>query len=149
MKKITLIMALVLLSVLAGVRTTNAQVTNAVIVDIPFDFYIGNSNLPAGQYTVKPFGSSPEGMMAISNQEGKILRVFLVGSAELSVSPHNAELVFEHVADRYFLYEVFDQENPLGALLQKSHIERNLEHEAVATGDANYVTVAALNSASR
>src|SRR5690349_22559106 len=98
MKKITLIMAIVCLSILAGASTTNAQVTDAVTVDIPFDFYIGNSNLPAGQYTVKPFGASPQGMMAISNNERKILRVFLVGSAQLPVTPHNAELVFEHIA---------------------------------------------------
>jgi len=149
MKKITLIIAIGCLSILAGAGTTNAQVTDAVKVDVPFDFYIGNSNLPAGQYTVKPFGASPEGMLAISNDEGKILSVFLVGSAQLPVTPHNAELVFEHVADRYFLYEVFNQENPYGALLQKTHIERNLEHEAVVTGGANYVTVAALNGASR
>lgn len=148
MKKLLTIVATLALSVLGGVGTARAQVVDAVLANIPFDFTVGKVTLPAGQYTVKPFGSLPGNLMAISNREGKIQQVFIIEDTQANQPPQQAELIFHRVGDQYFLYKVFDPENRIGAELPKPRAERRLEKEEAVTGSSSYVTVAALNASS-
>lgn len=148
MKKLLTIIATLSLLTLTGVGTARAQVVDAVQANIPFAFTVGTLTLPAGQYTVKPFGSMPQNLMAISDQEGKIQQVFMIEDTRANKAPHRAELIFHRVGGQYFLYKVFDPENQIGAELPEPRAERRLEKEAAVTGGSSYVTVVALNHAS-
>lgn len=148
MKKLLTIIATLSLLTMMEVGTARAQVVDAVVANIPFAFTVGKITLPAGQYTVKPFGSMPENFMAISNQEGKIQQVFMIEDTQANKPPHQAELIFHRVGGQYFLYKVFDPENQSGAQLQEPRAERRLEKEAAVTGGSSYVTVVGLNAAS-
>ena len=104
MKKLLTIVATLSLFALAEVVTARAQVVDAVVANIPFEFTVGTKTLPAGLYTVKPFGSMPENLMTISNQEGKIQQVFMIEDTQAYKPPHQAELIFHRVRGQYFLY---------------------------------------------
>ena len=146
MKKLLTIIATLSLFALVGTGTARAQVTDAVVADIPFEFTVDNATLPAGRYTIKPFGAIPENLMAIASEEGKILRVFIIHDEKAKEPPHQAELLFHRVGDRYFLHQVFDQENGIGAELRETRVERRLETQAAKTNNDGYVTVAALTT---
>lgn len=147
MKKLLTIIATLSLLAVVGTGTARAQVTDAVVADIPFEFTVVNMTLPAGRYTVKPFGEMPGNLMAIVSEEGKILRMFTIESAQVNEPPRDAELIFHRVGDHYFLYEIFEQANSLGVMIPKPRAERRLEKEAAVTGESSYVTVAALKTA--
>jgi hypothetical protein len=146
MKKLLTIIATLSLFAVAGVGTARAQVIDAVVAEIPFDFNIGDTSLPPGKYTVGRCGSMTGRFLAISNDEGKILRLFLVEAAEANKPPQQAELIFHRVGDQYFLYEIFDPGSQIGAELPEPRAERQLEKKAAVTGGSSYVTVAGLNS---
>jgi len=148
MKKLLTIIATLSLLILAEVGTARAQVVDAVVANIPFEFTVGKMTLPSGQYTIKPFGSMPGNLMAISNEEGKILQVFIIGDTQAKVPPQQAELIFHRLGDQYFLYKVFDQGNQIGGELRKPSAERRLEKEEAMTG-SSYVTVVALNASTK
>jgi len=147
MKKLLTIIATLSLLAIVETGTARAQVTDAVVADIPFEFTVVNMTLPAGRYTVKPFGEMPGNLMAIVSEEGKILRMFTIESAQVNEPPRDAELIFHRVGDHYFLYEIFEQANSLGVMLPKPSAERRLEKEAAVPGESSYVTVAALKTA--
>lgn len=151
MNKLLPIIGTVTLLALTGAGTARAQVTDAVKADIPFAFTVGKITLPAGQYIIRPVDSPLEKFMTISDTKGKYLGVFSYEDAQAKEEPRQAELIFEHVGDRYFLYEVFDPANPLGAEIPKSHTERRLEKQMAVnmTTAGNTVTVLAVNADSQ
>ncbi len=149
MKKLFTIIATISLLALAGVGTARAQVINAVVANIPFDFTVGNKTMPSGQYTVKPVDSSPGSLMTISYKEGKVLEVFGIENAQAKGEPHQAELIFHHVGDRYFLSEIFDSWNPAGAEVRRPRAERRFEKEEAMAGRSSYVTVVAFSASSK
>ncbi len=147
MKKLMTMIATLSLLAMVGAGTARAQVIDAIVADIPFDFTVGTQTLPAGRYTVKPLGEITGSTMIISSAEGKNLQVFTTQNAQMNKAPHDAELIFHRVGDQYFLYEVFEQANPLGAMLPKPHAERRLEKEEAMNRDSGNVTVVAVKAA--
>ena len=143
MKKLLTMIAIFSLLAIAGAGTARGQVVNSVVADIPFEFTVRNVTLPAGRYTVKPFGEMPGSVMALVSEEGKILTVFTTEDAQVNTPPRDAELIFRRVADQYFLYEVFNQANGLGVMLPKPRAERRLEKEEAVDANSGYVTVVA------
>src|ERR1051325_423056 len=143
MKKLLTMIATLSLLAIVGARTARAQVVDGIKVDIPFEFTVRNTTLPAGSYTVKPFGELPESLMAIASAEGKILAVFSIQDAQMINPPKDSELIFHRVGDQYFLYEVFEQGEGIGAMLPKPRAERRLEKEEAVNPDSSTITVVA------
>jgi hypothetical protein len=104
---------------------------------IPFDFQVGNSTLPAGEYLIQ-------------NQDG-VLIVKGMGSRPVSVISHShattrpnapgqGEVVFNRYGDTYFLTRVWTPESNDGREVVKSPREKEL---AARGGFAQSATVAA------
>ncbi|HJQ23797.1 MAG TPA: hypothetical protein VKA60_07755 [Blastocatellia bacterium] len=146
MKKRLTIIATFSLFAIIGASTARAQVVDGIKADIPFEFTVRNLTLPAGSYTIKPLNSAPGPMMVITTAEGKAMTVFPTMDAQLHQPPRDAELVFHRVGDQYFLYEVFEQGNSLGAMLPRPRAERRLEKEEAVNRDSSYVTVVGLKT---
>jgi len=75
----------------------------ALKADIPFAFTVGDTPLPAGEYTI----SSPvSGLIRVSND-----RTHDVATVSTSHGNHdagtNSKLLFNRYGDRYFLHRVF------------------------------------------
>ena len=129
-----------LLAVVGG--TARAQVVDPIVADIPFDFIVRGTTLPAGHYTVKRFGSNPEVMEVLGDDNHRTPVLFMVESAQVSKEPHRSELIFNRVGDQYFLSEVFEAGDRTGVEVPRSRTERRLEKEGVMI----HITVPGLNA---
>jgi hypothetical protein len=100
---VSLIVASVVLSVMCiNPHVAHAQ-SEALVAEIPFDFYVGTLKLPAGQYTVK------------AQADPALLRVY-DGNGHVSLTYSNgvhrpggtlrSEMLFNRYGDQYFLSEV-------------------------------------------
>lgn len=75
--------------------------------DIPFDFTVQKTTLPAGHYAMSATGTSHDLMLIQNEDTGKQILV-LASSSECgyrSAGDKNVA-VFDHVGDRYFLNDV-------------------------------------------
>ena len=105
MKRITAL-ALFTIASLASYTATTAQ-QPGMRAKIPFDFTVGNTWLPAGEYTIN---SPSESVVRLRNADnGSTATVVSTHSNHYSVSVN--ELVFLRYGDRYFLHCVLDGSN--------------------------------------
>src|SRR5258706_3087026 len=90
---------------------TQAQIIGNAAADVPFQFHVGNTTLPAGKYVIHQLEGSDLTMMEISTADGKHSALFSVESAEAKTTPEKTELIFNKYRDQYFLSELFDEGN--------------------------------------
>ncbi|HWQ33485.1 MAG TPA: hypothetical protein VNQ79_11575 [Blastocatellia bacterium] len=121
-----------------------AGLSTRVSASIPFDFMIGNKQLPAGKYTVER--GNVYGTLVIRSTETKGIAVFQT----LEASGRNnteAKLVFRRYGNQYFLAQVHDGLST-GSELIKSKAEREAaragrDHLALNSGEPEIISVVA------
>jgi|SRR5438067_11417751 len=122
----SLLAAVVLLT--AG--SLNAQTSNPMKANIPFDFEAGNKSYPAGAYRVSSI--SQMGDLSIA---GYGLTSGLASSHSIqSNSPSGStKLVFHRYGDRYFLYQIWVAGEDRGRELPTTRVEKELASNATAS----------------
>ncbi len=93
----------------------HAQIIGDLEVNIPFQFHVGNTKLPAGKYASA---------------------LFEVQQAEANSTPAKSELIFNKYGNRYFLAKLFDEGNPSGSEVAKSRYEKKVS-QATAEAQAH------------
>lgn len=99
MKRITAIAFFALAALVAG--TAVAQ-DRAVKANVPFDFTVGNTHIPAGSYTIS--STRTTSIVELRNAAGNV-HIFGTGYANGKQSAAS-KLVFDKWGDRYFLREI-------------------------------------------
>jgi hypothetical protein len=96
--------ALALFTLVALVAIPGAMAQGVALrADIPFGFTVGNTALPAGEYTV----SSPvSGLIRIVNDDTQAAATVAASHGNHD-SGHDNKLVFSRYGDRYFLHRIF------------------------------------------
>lgn len=130
-KKLVQIVATISLVVATMAGAAHAQtLADRIKVNIPFDFQIAETKLPAGEYYVRrPPQSSSDTILMMSNvHDGRtILRLT---SAVQTLEPKNkATLVFHRYGDQYFLFQVWPAGGETGRALPKSRSEREAKEK--------------------
>lgn len=105
---------------------THAQIIGEIKADIPFQFYAGTANLPAGEYVLRMMDNSNLRIMEIRSADGATSALFLVGDTRADSVPRTGELIFNKYGNLYFLSSVFDEGNPDGSEVPKSQYEKNV-----------------------
>ena len=117
---------------LAGLTTTFgwAGAPNDVKANIPFAFNIGNTSLPAGEYTLASHHGSR--VIYVEDARGAVRVVFqlMVGAAPVSGS--DSKLVFRAYGTRYYLGGVWNATMRSGGGLLKTAAEREMEIASAA-----------------
>ena len=117
MKRITAL-ALFTIASLTSFSAATAQ-EPGMKAKIPFDFTVGNTTLPAGEYTIK----SPAQWLVWIQNANSASSAAVIGTPSNQDSGSVSELVFRKYGDRYFLHCVLDG----------SHSSMNLD---IASGKA-------------
>lgn len=104
--KLNMLFAVLVIGMTLTIGSAFGQTT--VRVDIPFDFTVENSMLPAGQYTVSPLhvGST---VLAIRSLDGRRQIAVQTSAAESVKAPSENKLIFRHYGDQYFLSRIWGQ----------------------------------------
>jgi hypothetical protein len=100
-----------------------AQQIEAMHVNIPFDFRIGDQLVPSGTYLIQ---SSATAIM-LREVDGRMLGVsFLTIPESRLAAPAKSELVFNRYGNDYFLASVWSRDSKNGRALPKSKQEKRI-----------------------
>jgi hypothetical protein len=109
---------------------TQAQLTGTIEADIPFQFYAGNSKLPAGKYHFRMMDDSNLTLIEVSKPDGSVAVLLPVRQAEANSAPPKSELVFNKYGDKYFLEKLFDEGDANGSKVNESSYEKRVGRAA-------------------
>jgi hypothetical protein len=108
-------------TVLLLATAAQAQTTN-VKANIPFDFVVGDHAYPAGEYTIKSLSQAGPALR-IDNQDESEQGVTLSNSCNKVQPAEGTTLVFRHLGDSYFLYQIWTEGKTSGRELPMSKAE--------------------------
>jgi hypothetical protein len=136
MKKLYFTLALAVMSVLGLHGSSLAQEPDAIVVKVPFDFFVGNRSMPAGTYS---FGRvfTDQHSSFILHGDGR--SAIVLPTAVDETSAFEAKLTFEHSGDKYFLDKI---KTPAGiytiaAPRPMPVVGRTTDKNAVSAGGTN------------
>ncbi len=115
----------VLFLVFGGISASAQSHEQLMTVQVPFDFQVGRTLLPAGKYLIKRDSQNPQ-ILQIQSSDQKIWA--LVNTFPLSPSKRQSgtSLMFKGYDDKHFLSEVRFSSEGTGYLLIESKAERKL-----------------------
>ena len=133
-----------LVSMLAAGAPASAQSVKRLKAQVPFDFYVGDSLISAGDCTVASVTSDGSGLRISNGKEGEII---LTNQASSSANDKGSpRLVFHKYGDQYFLAAVWGADQDGRAMIESKR-ERRLRKEMRAAWHAaaepEIVTIAA------
>lgn len=92
----------------------HAQILETVHATIHHSFMVGNTTLPAGDYTFRVVPSSGQKLMTVTSADGKTQAIFPVRSSVDASTPGHTELVFAHDGDIALLSHIYANGNRNG-----------------------------------
>ena len=117
---------LILLFAVAAPLQAGSILDHEMTVTVPFEFAAGDKVLPAGDYTVQV---NPERGSVVLRGEGHRSQILLTIRKKSRTVPVLGKLVFQRYGTRFFLAEVWSQNNATGATLAPSAREKELARE--------------------
>ncbi len=105
MKKLGLFAVVALVLALCASAAFAQMQSSRVVANVPFTFYVGKTELPAGRYEVYPANQTAMDLVIRNLGSGKAI-VMPVRTRIESSEFGNPELVFQRVDDKSYLSEV-------------------------------------------
>src|SRR5437868_12442133 len=100
-----------------------ARTPEEITVNIPFDFTVGQTTLPAGTYTIDRTSANTTEVFSICDADGQVKAVFNTHTVEAEALSAMTRLEFRQYGDRYFLGQIWSSRNN-GHELPQSGLER-------------------------
>jgi frataxin-like iron-binding protein CyaY len=138
LKAVTMLMVIITLA-FASALASSAQ-TRSLVVNIPFEFSVGNKTLPAGEYIVNYASQASREGLTIQKNDGSANAISMTMNVTSREPQKQARLVFNKYGDRHFLSQIWMASRTSGRELNKSRSERALETE-LAKSDVKAETV--------
>jgi len=131
---------ILLVGVLAAAAQAQTSSAQKMVANIPFTFNVGQTELPAGKYTITVVNpSSDRKVLQIRNADGHS-SAMIQTTSELRNAAGNAKLVFHRYGDRYFFAQAQMAGDMTSLAAVKTKAERT-EREAIAKAGKKSVVV--------
>ena len=118
----------------ATVVSVSGQVHNRLIVNVPFDFYIGDQKLDAGEYVVESMNKSADGTaLRFAKNDGT--RTVLVKLSPMEIDwrqNSTAMITFNRYGAAYYLTAIKNPGETFGARAIRSRQEREVAQQTNA-----------------
>ena len=138
MRAITTLSLFVLITVCAHAQSANNQMK----ASIPFKFIVGQTQMPAGDYTISFVnGASGATTMLIKSADDHASKMVQMLPVEAREIRESGKLVFNRYGQQYFLSQIWSPADQTGLELAPSRAERALERE-IAQTERERVTLA-------
>lgn len=110
----------------ALLMTTAASAqTIKVKVNVPFDFVVSRTTLPAGEYLVDSMDD--HGTVLAIRSLNSDARNLVMSNSTISLEPASqTKIIFHRYGDRYFLYKIWVAGNTIGHQLRPSPREKEV-----------------------
>jgi hypothetical protein len=117
-----------MLLVTSVASTQGQSLAYRIKAEIPFDFSVGETKLPAGTYSISRMGqNSDHSVIVITGDDGRAKAIRLSNSAQRLHARNKATLVFRHYGDQYFLFQVWPAGGTTGRQFPRSRSEREVQ----------------------
>jgi hypothetical protein len=115
--------ALTLIGVLSLLLAAGSAFAQSVEVraNVPFDFVVNHTTLPAGRYAVTSVGAGNVALMIRGFDKGVMVSNAI--PAEAASASHRGKLVFRCYGDRCYLAQIWTEGSDRGRMLPKSDLE--------------------------
>ncbi len=91
------------------------MVTGEIKAKVPFDFRVGKTTLPAGEYVIVSAGADDPNLLEIRNENGApAVLVMTEPVYPKNLSGAKPELVFEHIGNLHYLAQIWQSEDDAG-----------------------------------
>jgi hypothetical protein len=129
MKKYAYIVAALSLALWVASSFASPQIQNQIKVNVPFTFYVGNTQLPAGEYTIRRVSDATPDVLELRSTDGRMAVLVLGRPIQSTSTPSKTELVFKKYGNVPILSQIFQAGNQWGVELPKL-----LQEEQAAKG---------------
>jgi len=109
--------------------SANAQITREIRANIPFSFYVQDTRLPAGSYTLNMLDDSDLQVMQIRSQDGKDAVVFDVDDTQQNSTPSTTELIFHRYGSHEYLSRIFESGSADGSRVVSTRSEMAVQKD--------------------
>ena len=131
---------ILLLGVLATAAQAQTSSAQRVVANIPFAFNVGQTQMPAGKYTITVLNpSSDRKVLQIRNADGRF-SAMLQTTSVLGNAAGDAKVVFHRYGDSYFFAKAQMAGDATGLAAVKTKAERT-EEQAIAKAGKKTVVV--------
>jgi hypothetical protein len=127
---------LLMLTLLAMPGFVNAEGRQVIKAQVPFDFIVNGSVLPAGECAIEAQGNGQTHLMVSSGSHSVYV---LPNATESSAVSTETKLVFHRYGDRYFLSSISREGNNRGYALPTGKAEKEMRAQKAAEGDVTLV----------
>ena len=113
-----------LLLVASAVLSTGAIAQTATVTaKIPFEFRLGDKEMPSGTYMIRRIHDNA---MAFQREGSRTPVVVLSSATERAGGEAGGSLVFRHIGDQYFLAQVWKSHSGSGREIPASKLQQEL-----------------------
>ena len=123
---------LIALTLFAGLMVPATQAQSVMLkANIPFDFVVGEKQLPPGEYQVK---SLHQAVTQIQSMDARSSAIALTKGMQAGKISDGGKLVFNRYGDQYFLSEIWGAWSDAGRQFPKSRLEREVAQRSANRG---------------
>jgi hypothetical protein len=132
-KNISKLLLMICLVMGLGAAIANAQMPSDITLEanIPHTFVVKDTTLPAGTYFIRMPDETEPNVLEIRSTDDRKAIFFETDSTLANRTPGKNELVFDNIADQYFLSQIIVDGDNSGSQLPKSKMQRRLEREGL------------------
>lgn len=134
MKKHSVGVLLALAVMLGLAAAAHGQTLDALTANVPFDFVVHGTTLPAGLYSIDRPSSDNPSLLRLRSEDGK--SVAFVFSPPGPGSDGTLKLVFDNYEENYFLSEIWTQVgvHQLSRSRRVRRMAKAVDHDRVSVG---------------
>ena len=128
---------LIALTLFAGLMVPATQAQSIMLkANIPFDFVVGDKQLPSGEYHVKSLNQVTQ----IQSKDAHSTAIVLTTGMQAAKISDTGKLVFNRYGDQYFLSKIWVPSTDTGRQLPKSRFEREVA-QRLSNGGTTVIAV--------
>ncbi len=117
---------------LAGVQNASAQIETSVEFTTSFPFTVGNTNVPAGSYSIRQDDDNPK---ILELTGGRTAVLFEAENPQARQTPSKTEVVFNRYGDQYVLKSVWVEGSDIGYETIRAEGERHAAKHGDSKGE--------------
>ena len=117
-----------------------AQTDRQTLIEIPFNFTVGEKAMPAGTYAIRRNRKDSDAVWVIQNKQSGEAALFLTRTVQSNKEQENAKIVFHKYDDLYFLSEFWVAGTNTGREIQATNKERSLSKALAMAPEVRVLT---------
>lgn len=132
----------VFFSLITSVVSVNAQSTQRLEVEVPFQFILNGQTLTAGTYTIERTDASRPNIITVKKDDGRVVRLVLTQRVERDSPSTKSSLIFIRREGKHYLFQVWNvgamNGNEIPSASERERSDQRRKHVTLVTLKARH-----------